>query len=149
MGASSSRTTAGRRRPQARSRAALSRRRPAPPHGIDKLLGEVRTGRFERSLAALTAGGAAITAAEIYTSHDSASFGNRVMWWPVVVIPTLIPAGIASVFSRRVAKTVLPVASALVVANGFSAFRKASFLLTDIWPCHWLVPGFVRISIRP
>jgi hypothetical protein len=118
MGAGSSRTTAGRRRPQARSRAALPPRRPAPQHGIDKLLGEVRTGRFERSLAALTAGGAAITAAEIYTSHDSASFGNRVMWWPVVVIPTLIPAGIASVFSRRVAKTVLPVASALVVANG-------------------------------
>ncbi|MGI8761089.1 MAG: hypothetical protein ACR2LF_07315 [Jatrophihabitantaceae bacterium] len=89
-----------------------------PVQGIDRFLGDVRTGRFERSLAALTAAGALITTAEIYTEHDSASFGNRVMWWPIVVLPTLVPAGIGAVFSRRVAKTVLPVASALVVANG-------------------------------
>ncbi len=40
------------------------------------------------------------------------------MWWPVVVVPTLLPAGIAAVFSRRAAKTVLPLASAAVVVNG-------------------------------
>ena len=79
---------------------------------------DVRTGRFERSLAALTAAGAAITAGEIYFSHDGASFGNRMMWWPVVVVPTAIPAGIAAVFSRRAAKTVLPLTSAAIVANG-------------------------------
>ncbi len=89
-----------------------------PLEGIDRLLGDVRTGRFERTLAALTAGGAIITTAEIYTEHDSASFGNRVMWWPIAVMPTLVPAGIAAVFSRRAAKTVLPIASAIVVANG-------------------------------
>ncbi len=87
-----------------------------------ELAGQIRhdiaTGRFERSLAALTAGGAVLTTAEVYTSHDSASFGNRMMWWPVVIIPTLVPIGIASVFSRRVAKTVLPVASVIVIANG-------------------------------
>jgi hypothetical protein len=86
--------------------------------GIDRLLHNIRTGRFERSLAALTAAGAVVTTAEIYTSHDSASFGNRMMWWPVAVIPTLVPAGVAAVFSRRIAKTVLPAASLLVVANG-------------------------------
>jgi hypothetical protein len=86
--------------------------------GIDRLIRDVQTGRFERSLAALTAGGAVITTAEIYTSHDSASFGNRMMWWPIVLMPTLVPAGIAAVFSHRAAKTVLPVASAIVVANG-------------------------------
>ena len=86
--------------------------------GIDRLIRDIRTGRFERSLAALTAAGAVITTAEIYTSHDSASFGNRMMWWPIAVIPTLVPTGIAAVFSRRMAKTVLPAASALVVANG-------------------------------
>lgn len=86
--------------------------------GIDRLIRDIRTGRFERSLAALTAAGAVITTAEIYTSHDSASFGNQMMWWPIAVIPTLVPTGIAAVFSRRMAKTVLPAASALVVANG-------------------------------
>jgi hypothetical protein len=79
---------------------------------------DVRTGRFERSLSALTAAGAAVTAAEIYLSHDGASFGNKMMWWPVVVVPAAIPAGIAAVFSRRAAHTVLPLASAAIVANG-------------------------------
>jgi hypothetical protein len=79
---------------------------------------DVRTGRFERSLAALTAAGAAITAGEIYFSHDGASFGNKMMWWPIVIVPTAIPAGIAAVFSRRAAKTVLPLTSAAIVANG-------------------------------
>lgn len=89
-----------------------------PVQGIDRLLGDIRTGHFERTLSALTAAGAVITTLEIYTEHDSASFGNRMMWWPIVAVPTLVPAGIAAVFSRRAAKLVLPVASAIVVANG-------------------------------
>jgi len=100
--------------------ARLSRRKAGSSSavGIDRLLRDVQTGRFERTLAALTAGGAVITTAEIYTSHDSASFGNRMMWWPIVIVPSLVPTGIAAVFSHRAAKTVLPVASAIVIANG-------------------------------
>ena len=78
----------------------------------------VRSGRFERSLSALTAAGAVITTAEIYMSHDGASFGNKMMWWPIVVVPTAVPAGLASVFSARAAHTVLPLASAAIVVNG-------------------------------
>lgn len=85
---------------------------------VSRALEDIRTGRFERSLAGLTAAGAAITAAEIYTEHDGASFGNTMMWWPIMVLPTLVPAGIAGVLSRRAAKTVLPVASLVVIANG-------------------------------
>jgi hypothetical protein len=85
---------------------------------LSRAVHDVRTGRFERSLSALTAAGAAVTAAEIYLSHDGASFGNKMMWWPVVVVPTAIPAGIAGAASRRAAKTVLPAASAAIVANG-------------------------------
>jgi hypothetical protein len=79
---------------------------------------DVRTGRLERTLSALTAVGAAITAGEIFMEHDGASFGNKMMWWPMVVVPSAIPAGIAAVFSRRAAHTVLPLASAAIVANG-------------------------------
>jgi hypothetical protein len=85
---------------------------------ISAALHDVRTGRFERSLSAVTAAGAAITAAEIYLSHDGASFGNKMMWWPIIVVPTAIPAGIAAVFSRRAAHTVLPLASSAIIANG-------------------------------
>jgi hypothetical protein len=86
--------------------------------GLGVALADVRTGRFQKSLAGLAAAGALITTAEVFTSHDSASFGNKMMWIPVAVVPTIVPAGIAAVFNRRVAKTVLPLASALVVANG-------------------------------
>jgi hypothetical protein len=82
------------------------------------LLDDVRTGRFERTLSALTAAGAAITAGEIYLEHDAASFGNKMMWWPIVVIPAAVPSGIASVYSRKAAKTVLPIVSCAIVANG-------------------------------
>ncbi|MEZ0357299.1 hypothetical protein [Mycobacterium sp. SA01] len=85
---------------------------------IAAALHAIRTGRFERTLAALTAGGAAVTTAEIYLSHDGASFGNKMMYWPVVIVPTAIPAGVAGFFSARAARTVLPAASALIVANG-------------------------------
>lgn len=85
---------------------------------LTAVLRAIRTGRFERTLSALTAAGAAVTTAEIYLSHDGASFGNKMMYWPVVVVPTAVPAGVAGFFSRRAARTVLPVASALIVANG-------------------------------
>jgi hypothetical protein len=85
---------------------------------VETALRDVRTGRFERTLSALTAAGAVVTTGEIYLSHDGASFGNKMMWWPIVVVPTAVPAGIAAVFSRRAAHTVLPLASAAIVANG-------------------------------
>jgi len=87
-------------------------------HGIDRVVRNVETGRFERSLAALTAVGSLVTAAEIYFEHDSASFGNKVMWWPVVLGPVGAAAGVAGFLDKRMAKTALPLASAVIVANG-------------------------------
>src|SRR6202044_3361400 len=86
--------------------------------GIDRMLRNVETGRFERSLSALTAAGALVTAAEIFFEHDSASFGNKMMWIPVALGPVGAVAGVAGFFSQRMAKTALPVASAAIVANG-------------------------------
>jgi hypothetical protein len=100
---------------------AAVRKRSAPGQaavGIDRLVGNVRTGRFERSLSALTAAGALITAAEIFFEHDSASFGNKMMWIPVTLGPIGAVAGVAGFCSRRMAKTVLPITSAAIVANG-------------------------------
>lgn len=86
--------------------------------GIDRLVRNIETGRFERSLSGLMAVGALVTTAEIYLEHDSASFGNNMMWWPVVLAPIGSIAAFGGVFSRRIAKTALPVASAAIVANG-------------------------------
>src|SRR3954465_13814664 len=92
---------------------------PAPVvHVIDRMVRNVETGRFERSLSGLTAAGALVTAVEIYFEHDSAGFGNRLMWLPVGLGPVGAAAGVAGVFSERLAKTALPLASAVIVANG-------------------------------
>jgi hypothetical protein len=87
-------------------------------HGIDHMVRNIETGHFERSLSALAAAGALVTAAEIFFEHDSASFGNKMMWLPVALGPVGAAAGIAGVCSRRMAKTALPMASAAIVANG-------------------------------
>jgi hypothetical protein len=79
---------------------------------------DVRTGRFERSLSGLTAIGAMVVTAEIFFEHDSASFGNKWMWTPIALGPAGVIAGIAGIFSRRAAKTTLPIVSAIIVANG-------------------------------
>lgn len=92
--------------------------KPSEPGLGLRALHDVRTGRFERTLAGLAAVGAVVTTGEIYTSHDSASFGNKMMWWPIAIVPALVPAGIAAVMNRRAAKTLLPAASLLVIANG-------------------------------
>ena len=90
----------------------------APARGIDRMVRNVQTGHFARSLSALTAAGALVTAAEIFFEHDSASFGNTMMWIPVALGPVGAAAGVAGFFSRRLAKTALPVAAAAIVANG-------------------------------
>jgi hypothetical protein len=86
-------------------------------HLIDRALQDVEHGRFERSLSGLTSIGALVTGLEIYMEHDRASFGNSMMWVPIVLTPALSLAGLGGVFSRRLAKTALPVVSTFVLAN--------------------------------
>ncbi|MGB3412097.1 MAG: hypothetical protein WBA45_12980 [Microthrixaceae bacterium] len=89
-----------------------------PLYVLDKILQDVEHGRFERSMAGITAAGSVITAGEIWLEHDKASFGNKMMWAPIAVTPLVAVAGLGGVFSRRWAKTVLPITSTLLIANG-------------------------------
>ena len=70
-------------------------------------------------MSGLTGIGALVTGLEIYLEHDRASFGNSMMWIPIGLTPALSAAGVAGVFSKRLAKTVLPAVSAAVIANSF------------------------------
>ncbi|MBV8979507.1 MAG: hypothetical protein JO086_01260 [Acidimicrobiia bacterium] len=87
-------------------------------HLLDRMVRDIETGRFERSMAALTAAGAVVTGSEIFLEHDRASFGNRMMYLPVALSPVVAAAGIAGCFNKRLAKTVLPAASTLMLLNG-------------------------------
>lgn len=89
-----------------------------PGHIIDRVFRNVEHGRFERSLSGLTAFAALVTTAEIFVEHYRASFGNRMMWSPIVVTPPVVVAGIAGVFSRRWAKTWLPLTAGVYTLNG-------------------------------
>jgi hypothetical protein len=85
---------------------------------VDRATRNIQTGRFERSLSALTALSALVTGAEVYFEHYRASFGDPWMWSPVVLTPPLVVAGIGGTVSRRWAKTWLPIAAGLYFANG-------------------------------
>lgn len=87
-------------------------------HLIDRVFHNVETGHFERSLSGVTAVAAVITSAEIYLEHYRASFGNKLMWSPILVTPPVAIAGVMGIFSRRWAKTWLPLASAVYTGNG-------------------------------
>ena len=83
-----------------------------------KLAGNLRAGRLQRTLSALTAASAAPLAFEIYLEHYKGSFGDKWEWVPIWLTPPLVAAGIGGVYSERVAKTALPITSGLFGACG-------------------------------
>lgn len=85
---------------------------------LERALTDIRTGRFERTLSVFTGVGAAITAAEIFFEHDKASFGDPWMWAPVVLGPVGVVAGFAGGANATAARTMLPLASTIILANG-------------------------------
>ncbi len=85
---------------------------------IGRALRNLRAGRVQKTLSAMTAASAAPLAFEIYLEHYKGSFGDKWMWTPLVLTPPLTAAGVAGVFSERAAKTVLPALSALYALDG-------------------------------
>ncbi|HET8607171.1 MAG TPA: hypothetical protein VFL66_09095 [Gaiellaceae bacterium] len=78
----------------------------------------VRQGRLQKTLAAATALSVPGLAFEIYLEHYKGSFGDRWMWTPIALTPPLTAAGVAGIWSERVAKTWLPALSALYALDG-------------------------------
>ena len=114
-------------------------------HVIDRAVADVAHGRFERSLAGLTAFAAAVTTSEIYIEHYKASFGNKMMWSPIIVTPPLVVAGVAGVFSKKWAKTALPVAAARLHR---STAWWASTSTSAAWPASPEASGWRRTTCQ-
>jgi hypothetical protein len=87
-----------------------------------KLLARARrnllSGRFQRTLSAMTALSAVGLGFEIYLEHYKGSFGDKWMWTPIALTPPLAAAGVAGIFSERHARTTLPAVSALYALDG-------------------------------
>lgn len=82
----------------------------------------VREGRFQRSLALITALSSLLSGLEVSYEHYQGSYSQQVMWTPVLISAGLTVTAISAVFSRLVARTVLPVLSLLTVIDGTVGF---------------------------
>jgi hypothetical protein len=82
----------------------------------------VAHGRFQRSMALVSATFAILAGGEAYFEHLRGSFNRRVMWTPVWVTPPMVVAGVGAAFSQRIAQQVLPITAAVTFLDGLLGF---------------------------
>jgi hypothetical protein len=83
---------------------------------------ELRYGRFQKHLSAVTILWAFFSGFEALYSHYKTNFRYKVQWTPVLLTPLLMMAAGGAMVSRRIANTLLPGASALAFTNGAIGF---------------------------
>ncbi len=83
---------------------------------------DVREGRFQRAMGVATAIAAFCSGVESLYSHYKNEFTFRIEWTPILLTPAVIIAGIGTVWSRTIARTLLPVTSLLALLNGMLGF---------------------------
>jgi hypothetical protein len=83
---------------------------------------ELNEGRFQKHLAGVAALWTLFSGFEAWYSHYKSRFRIWAQWTPVILAPIQFGACIAAIFSRRAARTLLPAASALALADGVVGF---------------------------
>lgn len=101
----------------------------------------VREGRFQRSLALIAGLSSAIAGLEVSYEHYRGSYSNPVMYTPVILSGALFISGVAGAVNRRAARTILPVVSAITLADCLIGF---GFHVRGIQrkPGGWRLPVF-------
>jgi hypothetical protein len=97
------------------------------PHGMSgeviALEQHIREGRFQRHIAFVAGMSALFSGVEALYSHYKDNFTDRKLQWsPVVLTPVLLVAGIGSVWSRTIARTLLPLVSIVAMIDGAVGF---------------------------
>lgn len=82
----------------------------------------LRHGRFQKHLSAVTVLWAFFSGFEALYSHYKTNFRYKAQWTPVLLTPILMAAGAGAVKSRLVANTALPAISTLALADGTVGF---------------------------
>lgn len=93
-----------------------------PVKDLEIIKNAIREGRFQRSLALLTAGTSIISGLEVAYEHYRGSYSRRVMYTPVILSVLLGAAGVAGFFSRRAARTVLRLVSFVTLVDAVIGF---------------------------
>ncbi|MFI5289818.1 MAG: hypothetical protein ACHQ17_09220 [Polyangia bacterium] len=111
------------------------------------LLRLIRQGRMQRSLSLMAGMSSLLGGLDAATEHYHGSYGQRVMWTPIILSPLLLGAGLWAAQSRRAARTVLPAVSALTLADSLIGF---GFHIRGVArkPGGWRLPVF-NLSMGP
>jgi hypothetical protein len=83
---------------------------------------DVREGRFQRAMGLATAISAFCSGVEALYSHYKNEFAYKTEWIPIVLTPFIMLAGIGTFWSRAMARTLLPLSSALAAFSGTLGF---------------------------
>ncbi len=83
---------------------------------------DVREGRFQRGLAIATALSALFNGFESLYSHYKNNFTYKIEWTPILLTPAVIIAGFGAAVNRTMARTLLPLTSALSLISGSVGF---------------------------
>jgi hypothetical protein len=83
---------------------------------------ELREGRFERSMALITAFAAIVSGWEAYAQHLRGAFSHWLMWTPVGLTPLTVMAAAAALISDRAARRVLPTLALASLVDGVIGF---------------------------
>lgn len=83
----------------------------------------VREGKFQKHVAAAAALAALFSGFEALYSHYKNNFAyTKSQWSPVLLTPLMLVAGLGTIWSKRMARTALPVASLLALLDGSIGF---------------------------
>lgn len=88
-----------------------------PVHDLEVVRNYVREGRFQRSLSLVAGVASLISGLEVAYEHYKGSYGQRIMYTPVILSGALFGAGMWGFFSRKAARTVLRAVSAITLAD--------------------------------
>lgn len=107
----------------------------------------IKEGRFQRSLALLASVSSLVSGLEVGYEHYKGSYGNRMMYTPVILSGLLTGAAVAGVFSTKAARGILRWMSAATLADGIIGF---GFHIRGIQrkPGGWRIP-IVNIIMGP
>ncbi len=83
---------------------------------------QISQGRFQRGMALIAASLSLLSGGEAYYEHMRGSYNQRWMWTPIWVTPPMLAAAIGALYSERVARVALPVASLVNLVEGLLGF---------------------------
>jgi hypothetical protein len=82
----------------------------------------IREGRFQRSLSLMAGLSSVLAGLEVSYEHYRGSYGQKVMWTPVVLSGAMTGAGVSGFFSTRAARTMLRWTSLATLMDSLAGF---------------------------